>query len=641
MMRARWRSVGFAGALGIAGALGGAMVSGLAIAQSSPELILPPGFDDPAPAPTPTPRPAPSPAQGNAGGNPGGNTPSPPRPPASPSVTPGNAGSAPADLPAIPSAGGARLPSASELENLSTDQLDELLGLKPKFDIPPAARRSLDQVGLLGTQEGGFPSESLAGQPVSLVRAMLAGTGTPLVSRWGHILVRRALVSRLSAPAAMDPVEFVTLRAGVLNRMGEYAATRSLVQDVDTSNWSAPLADQALTAYVAGSDPVGACPYVRLQGSARGGAKDDPQWALIAAICNAYAGESALASSQLSSALNRGIAPAIDVLLARRFAGAAGRSRQSVQIEWEGVDTLNPWRFAVANAVGEAIPEPLLEQTDPFYARAGAVSAMLPLQQRAQYAERAGAEGIFSAQAMVDLYSAIYADETIDGPMQERANRLRTAYTANDPAGRIAAMETLWKNGTDGTNGSAHWTSVLTAYAAARVPASEDLSDKAGVLIASMLTAGLDRDAAAWKPVVEEGSLGWALLALADPAGETASSGGIDSFVDDDTSAKQRRSQFLVAGLAGLGRVDAGTASSFNDSLSLGLTRQTKWSGMIARAAQVRNPAMVALLAGLGMQGDDWSQMTPLHLYHITSALRQVGLEAEARMIAAEAVSRA
>ena len=32
--------------------------------------------------------------------------------------------------------------------------------------------------------------------------------------------------------------------------------------------------------------------------------------------------------------------------------------------------------------------------------------------------------------------------------------------------------------------------------------------------------------------------------------------------------------------------------------------------------------------------------MTPLHLYHITSALRRVGLEAEARMIAAEAVAR-
>ena len=54
----------------------------------------------------------------------------------------------------------------------------------------------------------------------------------------------------------------------------------------------------------------------------------------------------------------------------------------------------------------------------------------------------------------------------------------------------------------------------------------------------------------------------------------------------------------------------------------------------------MNNPALVALLAGLGMQGTSWEQMTPLHLYHITAALTRVGLEAEARMIAAEAVAR-
>ena len=52
------------------------------------------------------------------------------------------------------------------------------------------------------------------------------------------------------------------------------------------------------------------------------------------------------------------------------------------------------------------------------------------------------------------------------------------------------------------------------------------------------------------------------------------------------------------------------------------------------------HPQALSLLAGLGMQGDSWQQKTPLHLYHITSALRRVGLEAEARMIAAEAVAR-
>jgi hypothetical protein len=47
------------------------------------------------------------------------------------------------------------------------------------------------------------------------------------------------------------------------------------------------------------------------------------------------------------------------------------------------------------------------------------------------------------------------------------------------------------------------------------------------------------------------------------------------------------------------------------------------------------------MLAGLGMQGDSWARMTPRYLYHIVSALNRVGLSAEARLIAAEAVARA
>ena len=61
---------------------------------------------------------------------------------------------------------------------------------------------------------------------------------------------------------------------------------------------------------------------------------------------------------------------------------------------------------------------------------------------------------------------------------------------------------------------------------------------------------------------------------------------------------------------------------------------------MIDKAAEVRNPALVAYLAGVGMHGEGWDRMTALHLYHIVSALNRVGMSAEARMIAAEAVAR-
>lgn len=632
------RRFGFAGSvlvIGIAGALGGAGLAGLAGAQGKPESLLPPGFDDPAPAPSPRAGPPPAATTGTAP------QPSTPVPGTSSGF---DVPSGPANLPALPSITReelSRLPSLRELENMSTDELDQLLGLKPKTDIPPGAQRALTRVGVLAADEGGLPPSALANQSDKLVRAVVSGTQGPMVSRWGHILLRRALASRLAAPLGMDPVEFASLRVGVLNRMGEFALARAVVQDVDTANWSPALTEEALTAYLASGDITGACPAVRLQGSQR----EDGQWQMWQAICNAFAGESALAATQLDRALFRGTAPRIDVLLARRFAGAAGRGQRGVQIEWKGVEDLNPWRFGLAHAVGEPVPASLLDAAikargGAYYARAGALLPTLPASQRAPFAGRAAREGILSADAMVDLYSEIYADPAATGDPQTHAAALREAFLATEPAGRIAAMRRLWSAGPSLGGGDGYGARVLTAYAAARIPANESHAGDAGELIAAMLAAGLDRNAARWAGFVEEGSLGWALIALAAPNGEGAGQGAVESFIGNDDSDGQRKSAFLVAGLAGLGRLDEGDAATLSGDLDFDLARRTRWSSAIKAAADVGNPALVVLLAGLGMQGTSWSQMTPLHLYHITSALTRVGMDAEARMIAAEAVAR-
>ncbi len=621
-------------AIGLAGAIGGAGLAGFAGAQGKPESLLPPGFDDPVPAPTP--RPAPAPAQGSGSAQ-------PPSGPAGVAPLPGLPVD-PSTLPAMPTISReelSRLPSLDQLENMSTEELDQLLGLAPKSDIPPGAQRALTRVGVLAVDEGGLPPVVLANQSDKLVRAVLNGTRGPMVSRWGHILLRRALASRLAAPLGMDPIEFAALRVGVLNRIGEYTLARAVVQDIDTANWSAPLTQEALTAYLASGDITGACPAVRLQGSQR----KDGEWQLWQAICNAYAGEAAVAATQLDRALFRGVAPRVDVLLARRLAGAAGRGQRGVQIEWNGVDDLNPWRFGIANAVGEPIPEGVLGNAlkargGAYYARSGALLPMLSATQRAAFAGRAAREGIMSADAMVDLYSEVYFDSAATGEPQSTAASLREAYLATDPAARIAAMQRLWAAGASLGGGDGYGARVLTAYAAARIPANESNAGAAGDLIGAMLTAGLDRNAARWADFVDEGSLGWALIALAAPNGEGVGQGAVESFVDDDNSPQQRKSAFLVAGLAGLGRLSESDANAVAGDLGADLTRQTRWSRAISDAANVGNPALVVMLAGLGMQGTSWEQMTPMHLYRITSALTRVGMEAEARMIAAEAVAR-
>lgn len=606
----------------------GLLLAGAALALSStlalaaPESLLPPSFDNPAPAPATRPSPAPAPAP---------SAPPPPSAGSSPVVQPLPPAAAPEASAPVTVTLPENFPSLAELEAMDDDEFEELFGLKPKFDIPPAARRAVRQVGVLAADEGGFDAGLLDDQPPALIRAALAANRGTLVSRWGHILLRRALASRLDAPRGMDPVAFAALRASLLNRMGEGVAARALVQDVDSANYNTALANAAFDAYLATGDILGICPVARLKSTLR----DDPQWEMSRYICAAYAGEARQADRDLQRALYYGLAPRVDVLLAQRYAGAAGEGRRAVNVEWDDVDELSPWRFALARALGVELPEDLREDAGLRYDIADVLIPAVPLAERVAAADRIAAKGILSSSAMIDLYSQLWADTTVEGEERARAGLLREAYVAQDTAARLAAMQELWG---DGDN---YGRQVLTAYAAARLPPAEALADDAAPIIASMLAAGLDRNALRWGSAVAEGSPGWALLALAQPERSTrVGSGAVDAFVDEDDSVDQRKSRFLVAGLAGLGRLDMGAANDFSRRLGIDLQRESAWSRKIDRAAELRNPALVAILAGLGMQGSGWDKMTARHLFHIVRALDRVGLSAEARMIAAEAVAR-
>lgn len=603
-----------------------ALTSSLVMAQ--PEDLLPDVFNDPPPEQRPTPRATPRPQATQQ--------------PASPTAPSRGTGSAPVvqALPSVPNAAAtgtaapvalpADFPTLAELAEMDDDEINELLGLRPKFDVPAGARRSLERVGVIASSEGGFPYASLARQPAALVRAALAGTRGPLVSRWGHILLRRALASRLDAPAGMAPVEFAALRAGLLNRMGESRVAAALAQDVDGNNYDRALLDAAFDSYLATGDLLGVCPLARLHPDMR----DDGEWTLTKAICDAYLGESRSAERQLNRALGTGAAPEIDVRLAQRFAGAAGDGGRAVNIEWDGVDELTPWRLSLARALGVELPENLRSAAPVRFDLADVLVPAVPLALRVRAAERAGARGTISARAMVDLYSQSFGNEAITGEVRDDAAALRLAYVAADPAARVDAMRGLWGDG------SSYGRMVLTAYAAARLPASDGMAGDAGDIIASMLAAGLDGNAMRWAGNVDAGSQAWALLALADPNGAQVDGGDFDSFASDDASDEARKSGFLLAGLAGLGRLDADTVADKASDLELDFARQSAWSERIGQAARAGNPTLVALLAGVGMQGTGWDRMTPRALFHIVSALNAVGLSAEARMIAAEAVAR-
>jgi hypothetical protein len=242
--------------------------------------------------------------------------------------------------------------------------------------------------------------------------------------------------------------------------------------------------------------------------------------------------------------------------------------------------------------------------------------------------------GVFSSAALVDFYGDIWNATDPAERSGTVGELLRTAYAGDSASDKLAAMRTLW--GVD-SPAMAYARQVMTARAAAMLPVASGSDTDA--VIASMLSAGLDIQAARWSTTASSGSIGWAQLAVGSPrpiANVDASAVRSVPGGEDD-----RRNKFLLAGLAGLGRLPTDTVNQLAESYVVPLGRANSWTRAIDRAATEGEVGTVVVLAAAGMQTREWRYVPPEYLFHIVAALRRVGLEPEARMIAAEALARA
>ena len=604
----RWRSKLIL--LGGAAALAAAIP---ALGQEAPESLLPPGFGDPPPPPPP-----------------------PPQDPAT--ATPTNTISpTPTPTPAR------RRDQLPELEttvvNSAIEDLEALTAnLPPPIEIPEASRRPVDVAGVLGPEGWGLASDAFGSANGRFLSTLMRRLDAPIASRWMSIVLRRALLSRVPAPAFVHPVDWTAERAWLLLRMGEADAARMLVQGVDVDRFTPKMFAVAVQTALATSDPAALCPLVEPGRKT----SDEPVWPLAEAMCASLEGEAGKASALIDQARRRSRAGGIDITLAEKVVGAGINTRNAVTIQWDDVDELNSWRFGLASATGVQIPEPLMNRAGSHVRAWQARAPMLPLEQRLDAAETAATLGVFSSASLVDIYSLI-ADETDPAEFAESVGgRLRRAYVARNLNDRLEAMRSLWGEQAD----PPYSRLLLTATAATRIPPSQELQRDAVNLVASMLSAGHDERAARWSAVAGglEGAAGervWSMLAVGSARPQVdVSAGRISAFADADDSAGKHRSKLLLAALAGLGRIDNDTAASLAEDMGVNLARENLWTRMLERAVQRRQPGTVALLAGIGMQTSDWRGVPAEHLYRIISALRRVGLEYEARMIGAEAMAR-
>lgn len=506
-------------------------------------------------------------------------------------------------------------------------------------DIPPQARRSTQVVGLLGATDGDMGRGAFANVRGQYLAKVMRNLNAPIASRWASIVLRRALLSKADTPADVNGADWAAERAWLLVRMGEATSARSLVQAVDVDQYTPDMYTFGMQAALASADPAALCPMS--EGADR--TNKETSWTLARAICSAFSGESSLASAQLDRARSRRGDSNADVLLAEKVVGAASNTRRAVTINWDEINHIDTWRYGMATATGLEIPERLLQSVDPRVRAWRAQAPLLSYTSRLPDADRAAAMGILSSAALVDFYGAAN-DETDPA---EQGNKLfdllRNAYASQGDDDRVDALGSVWSFEALG-----EWQNyarlIVTARAAARIAPSTDFADQAAPLIASMLSAGLDTQAMRWNAIVRDKGLdeAWGLLAVASPrANGTVSASQIKDFGSASAQDGELRARMLFAGLAGLGRVPNGELQSMAENFSVPLSRRTKWSDALDEAVRLRSPGTVAVLCAVGLQARRWSDVPPDHLYRVVSALRHVGLDAEARMIAAEAISRA
>lgn len=509
----------------------------------------------------------------------------------------------------------------------------------PPVEYPSHARRDPFTAGALDPANlalGATPWGEASGP---FLETLMRNMDTPLVSRWAHIGLRNALLASARSPRGVNPVDWAAERAWLLLRLGEADAARMVIASVDTDRFTPKMVQVAVQSALANSDPLALCPLTeRMQ-------KVEPRiLPLVQAICAGLNAEPESATAQIESARRRGPVGGIDLALAQKVVGATSDTGTAATIEWEPVDVLTAWRYGLATATGMSPPERLIETGSPqlraWYARA----PMIPFQERLESARIATGLGVFSSQALTDFYSWIYDATDPNELSGTDAWQLRLAYAARDLETRLSAIRHLLGVGDGRLNHVA--SRALLARAAARIEPDRDLQSDAPELIASMLAAGMDQQAARWAGAVRRmdedyADPAWALLALGGPEGTVDTSARrVNAFIGRDQSPGRKRSALLVAGLAALGRLDIATASRLNARYRLHIERTSTWTQMIGAAARRRQGGTVLVLTGTGMQAPDFESLPSAHLFHSVMALRNTGQDFLARMIAAEALAR-
>lgn len=581
----------------------GAAVAGVALAaglvlpvagqdRDAPKSLLPPGFETP-------PAPAAAPA------------------PLLPGATP------PAEAPAATEAPPLLAPGAGEPTAAPPPD-----PFAQRATLPPGA-----PIGVLDAASGAVGETAFAGSNGRFLAGLANRIAAPVASRWVAITLGRALLSKVPGPSGIGDGDWVAARAGLLLRLGAVSAARRLVDALPIERYTPATYRAAGAVSLAAADLAGLCPI-----AATGRAlSEDPMWDLAWGMCAAMDGDDITAAGVIDALrARRGAVAPFDLRLAQRVVVLAGGAGRAEGLNWAEAEGLTPYQYGVASAAGVTVPADRLAALGPAHAGWVVRNAGIAPAARLALLRQAAITGSMSAEELASAVAALAPADASGGfPAGSRAGRLRDAFTgaASDRAAAIAAIAA------DG-DGDPYGALLEAATAAAALKPSTALADRADVIVAALLAAGNSAAARRWAPVLADAgdavrARAQGLLAIGTGTAMTAS-----DFRDwrSDSDAAPRAQAMMLAALSGLGQARGGDW----DGLKADAIRPVanRWTAAITAAGGRRAVGDVLMLAATGLQGG-WADVPPAHVEAIVAALVACGRSGEARLIAAEAVTRA
>jgi len=528
---------------------------------------------------------------------------------------------------------------------------------RPLIEVNPLADISLDSVGVLGPDNGGFAQDLWRDTDRAFVDSLMRRLPGDIRSPTLRELARRLLLTIATPPLVPSGVapprgnSLLALRAERLAAMGEVDGVNELLAVVSSRQDDESMARIRVNGLLLAQNNDEACRQIR-GGIAAFHAQAYWQKAMV--FCNMVAGDTDKVMLGVDLLREMG---AVDDPVFLTLASAAAGGTAEVPAD----AALTPLHLAMLNLIGRPIPMSAVEQAPPDLLIAIARSRTADAQVRARAAERGCAAGLISGEALAQIYgefsftpeqvaNAISTYAASPGP-QTRAMLYQAARGQSLPATRAEVLRVaLQPDGDDGI-----YEAMVRAFLPLllEVPPSPELSWFAGTAGRALYATGKFEAANGWLALGrQEAFLNpqaatavaalWPYSRLAGDValttdGSLAAWSSMRGGVADADQA--RRQTLLRAAFQALGEQDSlpwNTIATAAEAPPRPLPAAALFYALLdASESQRVGETVLLTLVVLGTAGPAESHV--MALSWTIAALNRIGLEHEARALAIEA----